>query len=142
MRQELDNIQDQLRPLKMKYQREKERLDELRRLKQKREELQANLVEAERRYDLARAADLKYGALQELEKTIIKFESELGENNMLTEIVGPDQVAEVSGHCRGMTVQFHRLRAETCNVGIEAVFVWYFSVVELLLHIYFVPSRE
>ena len=96
MRQELDNIHDQL---KMKYQREKERLDELRRLKQKREELQANLVDAERRYDLARAADLKYGALQELEKTIIKFESELGENNMLTEIVGPDQVAEVSGHC-------------------------------------------
>jgi ATP-dependent Clp protease ATP-binding subunit ClpB len=98
VRQELDNIHDQLRPLKMKYQREKERLDELRRLKQKREELQANLVDAERRYDLARAADLKYGALQELEKTIIKFESELGENNMLTEIVGPDQVAEVSGH--------------------------------------------
>ena len=82
----------------MKYQREKERVDELRRLKQKREEIQVNLVEAERRYDLARAADLKYGALQEVENAINKFESELGENNMLTETVGPEQVAEVRDH--------------------------------------------
>lgn len=80
----------------MKYQREKERVDEVRRLKQKREEIQANLLDAERRYDLARAADLKYGALQEIEAAISKFEStDLGENNMLTETVGPDQIAEV-----------------------------------------------
>lgn len=104
VRQELDNIQDQLRPLKMKYQREKERVDELRRLKQKREEVLVNLVEAERRYDLARAADLKYGALQELEKAISKFESDLGENNMLTETVGPEQVAEVVSRWTGIPV--------------------------------------
>ena len=82
----------------MKYQREKERVDELRRLKQKREEIQVNLMEAELRYDLARAADLKYGALQEVENAINKFESELGENNMLTETMGPEQAAEVRDH--------------------------------------------
>ena len=84
----------------MKYQREKERVDELRRLKQKREEILVNLVEAERRYDLARAADLKYGALQEIERAIAKFDSELGENSMLTETVGPEQIAEVRDHCQ------------------------------------------
>ena len=90
----------------MKYQREKERVDELRRLKQKREEIQVNLVEAERRYDLARAADLKYGALQDIEKAILKFDSELGENNMLTETVGPDQIAEV----RDLCIHFPKLK--------------------------------
>jgi ATP-dependent Clp protease ATP-binding subunit ClpB len=100
VKEELDDLQDKLRPLKMKYQREKERVDELRRLKQKREELQMSLLEAERRYDLARAADLKYGALQDLEIAISKFEADSGENNMLAETVGPDQVAEVLLICR------------------------------------------
>ncbi|KAG0591672.1 hypothetical protein KC19_1G191900 [Ceratodon purpureus] len=104
VRKELDNIDDQLRPLKMKYQREKERVDELRRLKQKREEILVNLVEAERRYDLARAADLKYGALQEIERAIAKFDSELGENSMLTETVGPEQIAEVVSRWTGIPV--------------------------------------
>ncbi len=76
-------------------QREKERVDELHRLKQRREELLAALAEAERRYDLARAADLEYGALQELEQAIAKFEEELQENSMLSEVVGPKQIAEV-----------------------------------------------
>jgi len=100
VKEELDDLQDKLRPLKMKYQREKERVDELRRLKQKREELQMSLLEAERRYDLARAADLKYGALQDLEIAISKFEADSGENNMLAETVGPDQIAEVLLICR------------------------------------------
>ncbi len=76
-------------------QREKERVDELHRLKQRREELLAALAEAERRYDLARAGDLEYGALQELEQAIAKFEEELQENSMLSEVVGPKQIAEV-----------------------------------------------
>ena len=45
--------------------------------------------------DLARVADLKYGALQELDAAIAKLESETGENLMLTETVGPEQIAEV-----------------------------------------------
>jgi len=74
----------------------RKRVDELHRLKQRREELLAALAEAERRYDLARAADLEYGALQELEQAIAKFEEELQENSMLSEVVGPKQIAEVA----------------------------------------------
>nr|ABB73202.1 heat shock protein 101 [Funaria hygrometrica] len=105
VRQELQNLEDQLRLLKMKYQREKERVDELRKLKQKREDLQASLVDAERRYDLARAADFKYGALVEVEKAIQKMEQqESGENTMLTESVGPEQIAEVVSRWTGIPV--------------------------------------
>ncbi len=59
VKEELEELNEKLQPLKMRYQREKETVDELRRLKQRREELLAALAEAERHYDLARAADLK-----------------------------------------------------------------------------------
>ncbi|KAL0442086.1 UNVERIFIED_CONTAM: Chaperone protein ClpB1 [Sesamum radiatum] len=81
-----------------------ERIDELRRLKQRRDELLYALQEAERRYDLARAADLRYGAIQEVESTIAKLEAGAGENSMLTETVGPDQIAEVVSRWTGIPV--------------------------------------
>lgn len=79
----------------MKYKKEKERIDEIRKLKQRREELMFSLQEAERRMDLARVADIKYGALQEIEAAIAKLEGDTNENLMLTETVGPEHIAEV-----------------------------------------------
>ncbi|KAJ7563837.1 hypothetical protein O6H91_03G127900 [Diphasiastrum complanatum] len=104
VRQELDDLKDKLQPLKMKYQREKQRIDKIRQLKQKREELLVNLAEAERRMDLARAADIRYGALQQIESDIAQCESESGDNSMLTETVGPDQIAEVVSRWTGIPV--------------------------------------
>ncbi|KAI3710302.1 hypothetical protein L2E82_40080 [Cichorium intybus] len=48
---ELDDLRERLQPLMIKYKKEKERIDEIWRLKQKREELLVALQEAERRYD-------------------------------------------------------------------------------------------
>eukprot|EP00250_Pteridium_aquilinum_P014204 c21844_g1_i1 orf=343-3063(-) len=104
VRTELDDLKDKLQPLKMKHQKEKERVDEIRRLKQRREELLFTLQEAERRMDLARVADLKYGALQDIEATIQKVEAGTDENDMLTETVGPDQIAEVVSRWTGIPV--------------------------------------
>ncbi|PHU24005.1 Chaperone protein ClpB1 [Capsicum chinense] len=104
VRKELDDLRDKLQPLMMRYQKEKERIDELRRLKQKRDELTYALQEAERRYDLARAADLRYGAIQEVESAIAKLESTSDESTMLTETVGPDQIAEVVSRWTGIPV--------------------------------------
>lgn len=104
MRKELDDLRDKLQPLMMKYRKEKERIDELRRLKQKRDELMYALQEAERRYDLARAADLRYGAIQDIEAAIAKLEASATEENMLTEAVGPDQIAEVVSRWTGIPV--------------------------------------
>ena len=95
VRTELDDLRDKLQPLQMKYRKEKLRIDEIRTLKQRREELQFTLQEAERRMDLARVADLRYGALLEVDAAIAKLEGETGENLMLTETVGPEQIAEV-----------------------------------------------
>ncbi|XP_031490755.1 chaperone protein ClpB1 [Nymphaea colorata] len=101
---ELDDLRDKLQPLMMKYRKEKERVDELRRLKQKREELMFALQEAERRMDLARAADLRYGGLQEIDASIAKLEGSTDENLMLTETVGPEHIAEVVSRWTGIPV--------------------------------------
>ncbi|KAG4155177.1 hypothetical protein ERO13_D03G096200v2 [Gossypium hirsutum] len=83
---------------------EKERVDEIRRLKQKREELMLALQEAERRYDLARAADLRYGAIQEVESALAQIEGTADENIMLTETVGPEHIAEAVSRWTGIPV--------------------------------------
>lgn len=102
---ELDDLRDKLQPLLMKYKKEKERIDEIRRLKQKREEIHFSIQEAERRYDLARVADLRYGALEEVEAAIVRLEgSTTDENLMLTETVGPEQIAEVVSRWTGIPV--------------------------------------
>ncbi|XP_047338733.1 chaperone protein ClpB1 [Impatiens glandulifera] len=104
VKKELDDLRDKLQPLMMKYKKEKERIDELRKLKQKREELLIAIQEAERRYDLARAADLKYGAIQDVEAAIARLEGGTEENLMLTETVGQDQIAEVVARWTGIPV--------------------------------------
>ncbi|KAJ8452273.1 hypothetical protein Cgig2_006078 [Carnegiea gigantea] len=104
VRKELDDLRDKLQPLVMKYKKEKRRIDEIRRLKQRREELLFAAQEAERRYDLARAADLRYGAIQEVEAAIAKLESSAAELSMLTETVGPEHIAEVVSRWTGIPV--------------------------------------
>lgn len=104
VRRELEDLREKLQPLKMKYLKEKERIDEIRRMKQRREELLFSLQEAERRMDLARVADIKYGALQELDAAIAKLEGTTEENLMLTETVGPEQIAEVVSRWTGIPV--------------------------------------
>lgn len=91
----MDDLRAQLQPLQTKYRKEKERIDEMRKLKQRREEMLSNLEEAERRQRLDRAADIRYGALPEVEAAIAKLEAEAGDNMMLVEAVSPEQIAEV-----------------------------------------------
>ncbi|RZR87906.1 hypothetical protein BHM03_00015379 [Ensete ventricosum] len=104
VRKELDDLRDKLQPLMMKYRKEKEGIDEIRRLKQRREELMFTLKEAERMMDLARVADLKYGALQEIDASIATLEGDTNENLMLTETVGPEHIAEVVSRWTGIPV--------------------------------------
>ncbi|PRQ16313.1 putative ClpA/B family, P-loop containing nucleoside triphosphate hydrolase [Rosa chinensis] len=107
VRRELDDLRDKLQPLMKKYRKEKEirRLKkEIRRLKEKRKDLLIDLTEVERRCDLARAADLRYGAIQEVESAIAQLEGSTEENLMLTETVGPEHIAEVVSRWTGIPV--------------------------------------
>jgi ATP-dependent Clp protease ATP-binding subunit ClpB len=76
VKEEMAKINEQLKPLKLRYEAEKGRLDEIRVLKQKLDNLHAKIADAESRYDLALAADLKYGAVPDLEKKIAALEQQ------------------------------------------------------------------
>uniref|UniRef100_F6I5X4 Uncharacterized protein n=1 Tax=Vitis vinifera TaxID=29760 RepID=F6I5X4_VITVI len=62
------------------------------------------LQEAKERHDLARTADLKYGAIQEVEAAIVNLEGITDENMMLTKTVGPKQIIEVTSRWIGIPV--------------------------------------
>lgn len=104
VKRELAALQEKLAPLQMNYQMEKERLDAIRRLQEKREELMVNITLAEQRGDLARIADLKYGAVPEIEASLNKLRAKAPENQILTEEVGPEEIAAVVSRWTGVPV--------------------------------------
>ncbi|XP_061998087.1 chaperone protein ClpB1-like [Rosa rugosa] len=104
IRKELDELGDKLEPLLIKYKNEKEGIDQVHLLKQKREKLLLALAEAERNCDFAKAADLRYGAIEEIESAISKLEGSSNENMMLTETVIPEHIAEVVSRSTGIPV--------------------------------------
>jgi ATP-dependent Clp protease ATP-binding subunit ClpB len=58
-RKAIADVDDKLTPLRAAYENEKKRGDEVTNLRRKIDELKAKAEEAERKYDLATASDLK-----------------------------------------------------------------------------------
>ena len=87
---------------------EKHAIDRIRQTKQAIEESRASTERAERAGDLERAAELRYGTLPSLEKTLLEQEAELvelrGESPMLKEEVDEEDIAEVVGRWTGIPV--------------------------------------
>ncbi|KAI9595270.1 AAA ATPase domain-containing protein [Syncephalis fuscata] len=123
--EEISKIQDKLQPLKLQYSMQKGHIDEIRTLKQKLDDMRNRADEAERRRDLAKAADIRYYAIPDIEKQLAKLaheeeerkkhESErqanMGEDDdtdsapMLTDVVGEEQITEVVARWTGIPVQ-------------------------------------
>jgi ATP-dependent Clp protease ATP-binding subunit ClpB len=85
--------------LRAQWQAEKATVQKLRGLREQIEQTKVEVEQAERQYDLNRAAELKYGKLNELERKL-KTEEELlaqkqGENQLLKEEVSPEDIAAV-----------------------------------------------
>jgi len=86
----------------MRYNQEKERLDSIRKLQAKRQELQVSLQQAEARGDLARVADIRYGSMAEVDDTLKRLRAAVPSDAMLVEEVGPEQIAEVVSRWTGI----------------------------------------
>jgi len=109
VREELAKLREELNPLRARFDAEKARVEEMRRLKSRLTELQHKLEAAERRRDLPLVADLKYGAIPEMEKTIERVNKEIEaekatSDRLVTEIVGVEQIAEVVSRWTGVPV--------------------------------------
>ncbi|KAI9502873.1 heat shock protein [Coemansia spiralis] len=112
----LELLKDELNPLKLRYEQEKGLLDEIREASQKMEKLRHKAEEAARRQDLAKAADLNYYVIPELQNKINELKKKQAkheemiasgeiEQQMLSSVVGPEQVAEVIARWTGIPVQ-------------------------------------
>ncbi|EMD42108.1 hypothetical protein CERSUDRAFT_110651 [Gelatoporia subvermispora B] len=98
-RKNIADVDEQLRPLLAQYEAEKERGGEIQNLRRKMDELKAKADEAERRYDLATASDLRYYALPDLQSRLQQLEAKKAEEDAATgggtDTVTPEQIAEI-----------------------------------------------
>jgi ATP-dependent Clp protease ATP-binding subunit ClpA len=116
-KQEAANVEEELRPLREKYEKEKQRSKEIQEAKLRLESLKVKQAEAERMRDYERVSDLQYFAIPELSKKIEELEAakiaadrelsahsgEAGEA-LITDVVGPDQINEIVARWTGIPV--------------------------------------
>jgi ATP-dependent Clp protease ATP-binding subunit ClpB len=97
LRSELADHREKLSELTAKWQNEKSAIDVVRELKEQLETLRGESERAERDGDLAKAAELRYGRIPEIEKKLDAAvpQAQARENVMLKEEVGPDDIADV-----------------------------------------------
>jgi len=105
---EIADLSEQRKELRAHWELEKDIIAELRGLKEKIEQAKTAASAAEREGDLAKAAELKYGKLVELEKRLNKANAKLVElqkdRQMLKEEVDDEDVAEVVAKWTGIPV--------------------------------------
>ncbi|GAA5901605.1 hypothetical protein JCM8208_001553 [Rhodotorula glutinis] len=75
-KQAIAKINDELAPIKARFEAEKAKTEELNRVRKRIDELTAKAADAERKYDLATAADLRHYAIPELNNRLVKLEEE------------------------------------------------------------------
>ncbi|WP_163754775.1 ATP-dependent chaperone ClpB [Mycobacterium botniense] len=104
LRAELADHKERLAELTTRWQNEKNAIDTVRELKEQLEILRGESERAERDGDLAKAAELRYGRIPELEKKLDAAlpQAQAREAMMLKEEVGPDDIAEVVSSWTGI----------------------------------------
>jgi len=99
LEKELADLSEQQSALNAQWQKEKGSIDELGAIKEEIEQVQLQVEQAKRNYDLNKAAELEYGTLAGLNKKLAAREAELsahtGEKNLLREEVTEDDIARL-----------------------------------------------
>lgn len=106
LQNQLAELKTEADVMKTQWQVEKQGISRLRQLKKDIEETRREIEKAEREYDLNRAAELKYGKLNDLERRLKSEEDAMAgkqKNNMLLkEEVTEDEIAEVVSRWTGI----------------------------------------
>lgn len=90
------DLDDRLQPLKAAYENDKRRGNELNDVRKKLDELRAKADEAERRYDITTASDLRYYAIPDLQKRLETLERQKDlEEPSANDSVTPEAIAEI-----------------------------------------------
>ncbi|ARE41317.1 hypothetical protein RGUI_3176 [Rhodovulum sp. P5] len=91
---ELADMQQQSAELTAKWQAERDKLDSARDLKEQLDKARAELDHAKREGNLARAGELSYGVIPQLEKQLAEAEKQ-DDDVLVEEAVRPEQIAQV-----------------------------------------------
>ena len=108
LEKELADLSEQQSALNAQWQQEKGSIDELSAIKEEIEQVQLQIEQAKRSYDLNKAAELEYGTLTGLHQKLAAKEEELSgegdEKSLLREEVTEDDIAEVIAKWTGIPV--------------------------------------
>jgi ATP-dependent Clp protease ATP-binding subunit ClpB len=108
LEKEIADLRERLDEMKAHWQKEKEAITRIREIKSKIEQARIEEQNAERRADLARAAELRHGIIPTLQKQLEQEEAKLAElqkeRKMLKEEVDEEDIAEVVSKWTGIPV--------------------------------------
>jgi ATP-dependent Clp protease ATP-binding subunit ClpB len=111
LERDLANLKANADSLKAQWQTEKEAVQKIRSIREQIEQTRLEAEKAEREYDLNRAAELRYGALSQLEKQLRDYEDGLDRQHtrgrLLKEEVDEEDIAEVV--CRWTNIPVSKL---------------------------------
>jgi ATP-dependent Clp protease ATP-binding subunit ClpB len=108
LEKELADLRTELDALTARWQSEKQSVEKLRTLRGQVEATKAEIEQAERQYDLNRAAELKYGRLAQLDRELKQAEEQLAQQQsgprLIKEEVDEEDIAEVVSRWTGVPV--------------------------------------
>ena len=106
IRAELARLRDDFNAMKAKWENEKQSIERVQSIRSQIEEVNRQIERAQNEYDLAKAAELKYGKLPGLQKELEKEEAaaESRQNTLLRDCVTDDEIAKIVSRWTGIPV--------------------------------------
>ena len=108
IQKELADMREEFNEMKAKWENEKSEIEKVQKLREELEEINAEIERAERNYDLTKAAELKYGKLPEIQKTLdeeeILAEKAGADNTLLRDKVTEEEIARIIARWTGIPV--------------------------------------
>ena len=105
IRKELSDMRDQFNEMKTRWENEKNDIGKVQKLREELERVNAEIEQAERKYDLSRAAELKYGQLPKLREQLAEAEKESPAGaTLLRDKVTEEEIARIVARWTGIPV--------------------------------------
>ncbi|NEQ49065.1 MAG: ATP-dependent chaperone ClpB [Leptolyngbya sp. SIO3F4] len=109
LERELANLKEEQSTLNAQWQSEKDGIDQIQVIKEEIDKVNIEIAQAERDYDYNRAAELKYGKLNELQEQVSQAEKQLAESQssgqtLLREEVTEEDIAEIISKWTGIPI--------------------------------------
>ncbi|MEG1582404.1 MAG: AAA family ATPase, partial [Cetobacterium sp.] len=105
LEKELSNLVDKKSILKTQWENEKQDLNKVKDIKSEIEKVKLEILEAERKYDLNKLAELKYGKLATLEKELVEEQKRLEDipaNRLVKQEVTVEEISEIISKWTGI----------------------------------------